>query len=82
MELMSLGHLPEKYGLHQSYRVLYLFEEVGLAKTVMHRFVEMVPKVWRDYFLFGMASEVLSDPVGSWYTGDGRKVGLLDDHIS
>ena len=77
MHVMSLGYLPEKYGLQQGYRVLYLFEEAGLARSVMRRFREGVPAVWHDYFWFGVAAEVLFDPVGGWWTAGGRSMRLV-----
>ena len=67
MEVMTTGFLPEKYGLAQSYQVLFLFEEICLARSIMTWFSEVVPPVWHEYFLFCLAGDVLLDPVGSWY---------------
>ena len=72
IDLMSLGYLPAKYQLAQGYQVLYFFETESLARCVMSRFQEVVPPVWHRYFLFGIADEVLHDPVKSWYRCDGQ----------
>ncbi len=51
---MTTGLLPEKYGFKMSYQVLFLFEEVSLARFVMTWFSAVVPNVWHPYFLFGL----------------------------
>ncbi len=77
LDVMGLGLLPEKYNLAQPYKILFLFEQAGLAKSVMRRFKTLVPEVWHDYVLFGLVDEVKLDPIRSWYRADGRPSQLL-----